>query len=194
MRKLVVKKLALDSLDQDFRINSRGTTTMFLVVNHEKHTVEMRIQSGPYPHFVSVFNVLLYDKDVLKELHWAATSYKRKYPAHVLSTECKKFSHTYRLYVNDRGVSDALYNMGLCCKCVASLHISCEDTVDSIPEIFSGDLLDILAAFIDASNSEALSELLIGTTRELFTYLPFRAYKNFCHHTNTVCGLMKNVR
>lgn len=188
-RKEVLKKVELDHLGQGCWSDSERPTTMFLVVNHEKHTVEMRIHNGPHPHFVAVMNVLIADRDVLKELQWAAKSFRRKYPSIVIGTQCENFSQTYRLFVNYNNVSQTLFERGLCCKCEANIHISCGDTISGIAEMFSGDLLDILAAFFNTSSSDDVKNLLIGTYRKWFKYVPIK--KPVQKNAYSVCGILK---
>ena len=75
MREEVIKKIKLDS--ENYWCDNNGSYYA-VRINHSNHTIEFEDLGGASPDWNAFKNFCLSDKDMVKELKWALTEYKRK--------------------------------------------------------------------------------------------------------------------
>ena len=79
---------------------------------------------------------------MVKELKWALTDYKRKYPVFIKDRDGMSGCYDITLYISK---SAHEWAEELASKKVLNIHISCADKLnEGIPDMFAGDLLEIL--------------------------------------------------
>ena len=188
MRNKVFKKVKLDNLGQGCWATTERPTLMALMVNHESHTIALRKLAGPDPHFKAVFNLLLSDRDCAAELRWAAMEFRRKYPSNVIAWNGYSGCYTAKVVVDFSGEGGEFLKHGIGCKTVASIHISCGDSMYGVSEIFSGDLLDLICETCNITSPEELENAL-HMKRRFYTYMNHRFYLNG-DEPHTMCGCL----
>ena len=89
MRKTVIKKIRFDY------------GSYFMVkIDHEYHTIEFESLGGASPNWDSFKNFCLSDRDIVKELKWALTGYRRKYPIYIGEREGMSGCYDITLYIS----------------------------------------------------------------------------------------------
>ena len=188
MRNIIFKKVSLDNMGQGCWSTTDNPSTMALMVDHVSHKIAIRKLAGPDPHFKAIFNLLLSDKDCVAELRWAATDISRKYPSNVIAWNHYSGAYTAKVVVDFSGEGGEFLKHGIGCKTVATLHITCGDSMYGIPETFSGDLLDLLCETCNITSPEELENAL-HTKRRFYTYMDHRFYLNG-DEPHTMCGCL----
>lgn len=117
-------------------------------VDHTEHTVDFSFVDGADPQEDSVINFLLSDKDVRRELEWAAREYRRKFPVFVKRYEGQSGCRETTLWISKNTRKWAAGQDFRSCEKVAEWYVSCYGKMGNIQEFFAGDLLSMLQALL----------------------------------------------
>lgn len=176
MREEVIKKIKFDS--SEYWINN-GNSYYAVKINHINHTIEFEFLGGGAPDWIAFYNFCVIDRDVVKELKWALTEYKRKYPVFIKDREGMSGCKDITLYIS-KARHEWAETMNI--KKVLHLHISCASKLnEGIPDMFSGDLLEILY-HIDNNIIKYL-----GKGKRIF-YKYVRKNGHQIERINSICG------
>ena len=197
MREKVIKKIRFDGTETMWTDGKRTYSYYLVMIDHRYHTIEFEHVGGCAPHYIDVLDFVLNDTDIRKELVWAMEEYHRKYPIS-FETRCgQSGSMDVALYVSKvKHHWSTAYNR----KAMVKLHISCHGKLnEGIPDIFSGDLLDLLWYYWTESGQDChLIEVLTKTSARKRS--AFYRQKGFVYMKNpvkerpttfrTICGCM----
>ena len=175
MRGIVIKKIQFD--------NNHGTKSYYLVmIDHFNHKIEFEDLGGAAPSWDAVHNFFLVDKDMQKEIHWALTKYKRKFPISFEEREGMSGCRDISLCVHIKATHNWAEKY-VPYEEVLRLHISCAGKLnEGIPDMFAGDLLELLVYTTTGDD-------LWKKTKKLYKYLKPRTYN--IQTMNSSCGYYK---
>ena len=177
MRSMVIKKVKFDSAP--FWCDNRGSYYL-IMIDHDRHMIEFESCGGASPNWDSLVSFCVTDKDVQKELNWAAKEYSRKYPISFNEREGMSGCRDISLFVLDGVPQHSWATNYVRPVQVLRLHISCAGKMnEGIPDMFAGDLLDILVY----SNVKA-------TGKRLYRYLKPQRFNNV-EISDSACGYYK---
>ena len=157
MRNIIVKKIKFFATEKGWGGNT--CSSYYAVrINHFTHKVEWEDLGGAAPSFQAFLSFCLSDKDMAKEIKWALTEYRRKYPVFL-----RESFRDISLYVSK---AQHEWAFDIAQTRVLSLHISNFGRMNrGIPDFFIGDFVDILGHF----NPDFLSR--IGNVKKYYKYL-----------------------
>lgn len=167
MRDEVIKVVQFPQLAAGWMPVKARKATVMIKINHHEHTVDICNVGGRYLQAAEYFNIILTDKDICKELYWAATEYERKYPCRIVFKHGMSGAEDIQLQtLPNRPVWTLGWRGG---EVVYSLHISMYGKLNwGFPKsTFSGDLLEIVAATCGDDFKEVLGDFVKGKRSRL---------------------------
>ena len=207
MRDLVTKKIAVDSVlctifgADDALVEAN----VFVTVDHVHHMVYINTSSSKVPFWDCLFQFLLRDKDILKELEWAAefdpeVPFEKRYDGMMMFPQlselrvtrkegesgCIDFAVTepphWGPYGDKLPTQHPLWRSGAAYKLNATLHISMEGKLNkggfAENGIFSRDLLLLLWAMHDGQDCMTVNaNWWRNNAIEIFRRLTFTSQK-----------------
>lgn len=179
-----IKKIILDGNNCGW--SDRGSC-LLVCIDHECHSIQFEHLNGAAPDWSSLQNFLLTDRDVRKELIWAAAEYSRVNPVFFRSRTGISGCWDVTLCYSQVGHSWAA---GHNTKEAFSLHVSSFNKLnEGLPDFFAGDLLDLL---VFAGHEDLLADLNSAKSkayrRESYRYAKYqhREYELY----DSACGCM----
>lgn len=143
MKREVIKKIKFDSGESWNGEELKIKSTWLVRIDHMNHVIEFEPLNRTAPLADSVFNFLLTDKDIRKELKWARDEYTRTYP--FFFKERNGMSGCYDLTMLYARVKHSWAMGAVKHECCTSIHISSNEKMnEGIPDMFSGDLYEVL--------------------------------------------------
>ena len=184
MRDVVVKRVGLDG-------ECGGTSKYLVKVNHEEHKIYFAFIGGCDPLNSSVIQYLCTDRDIVKEIEWVLTQYRRKYPITTAVRTGMSGCVDMRLFAHEHGTDWAQPYVS---KLVCDWHISSMNKFNQgIPDMFSGDLVDMLRLYFnyygwDINSAEEFRECVKVQKRLSPKYVYTKLWKPHNDFVQSLCG------
>lgn len=155
-RNEVIKLVKIDAGQQSW--NGNNGCKIMVKVDHNRHTVDFCQVSESLPDFDNWMSFVLSDKDIQKELLWAMTQYKRVNPIfwdnYLGMSGCRDICLKYAQIPVEKAWACGYKKTH---KVAFKLHITCFGKMEDIPCFFSGDLAELVEAYLENEPTDLLA-------------------------------------
>lgn len=193
MRKNVTKAIRTRGSAEKDQWGGKNDTIMLIHIDHEDHTIEMEKVSGCDPSMDDLINIVMYDRDIIKELVWAATKWTRKNK--LVISDHTGYSGCVDIVMKSIPKDTPDWKLGwrYIGYDVFNLHISMFGKVPKFDKIFSGDLLDLMGYMVGSEFIKTQIMHIVGhNMRGFYTWhRPFKYIKYIPEERSTfdsICG------
>lgn len=183
MREKVIKKIKMQSKG----FWSEDSWAICLVmVDHVQHKIEFEQLNHRAPDLSAWLNFVLFDRDVRGELRWALNEFERKHPISFSVHDGMSGARDITFFVHDREHAWVQFHG----RKIFNFHVSCEEKLnEGIPDMFSGDLLDLLLNFWDEEERKELELNKLRSKNIKRKHFKFLKFKNKeVEFAETFCG------